>query len=291
MSALVLNNDFLHLANLLENYLQDKLPLGREFEDLVTKVRARLHNQDFPSRDTFISGLIDAKPFLVSRLEKLKSGRGASYYFGEIYDSLVTQTDINELIPSINDLGMHDHPRDLIKSMIAEISVFEKRTMRPHPEQSNVESETEKRYFEFLSTLQHRLGGAEIREVIAWLSVAASHQKFNARRNIAYDHDGNISVKETVLNLMKFANMIAVSNNPVFDIGIDQRGGGTKARFRLQRGGTPDLMYVEQGVVKVGFASNSRCTKIEGNSFFRHSLEAGFINSELSLTGGVMVSL
>ena len=122
MSALVINNDFIHLANLLENYLQDKLPLGREFEDLVTKIRARLHNQDFPNRDTFISGLIDAKPFLVSRLEKLKSGRGASYYFGEIYDSLVTQTDINELIPSINDLGMHEHPRDLIKSMIAELS-------------------------------------------------------------------------------------------------------------------------------------------------------------------------
>lgn len=283
MTTTSLHAEFKNLANTLDNYLRARVPLGRDFADLVKSIRSRIPHESFPSKSDFINDLYETHGALMKRLVTIKQS-SPDPYIEEIYDIVTSETDMSAAIKEIDSIARTGNPRDEIKYLLSDLFSYQPRRADRGLSTSDMDG-VQERYYRFRSVLEKHVKAQEIQEILAWLDVVAHHPRFKAHEQIAYKHDGDIHVVHTVKNMMRFANSIAISDKPIFN--FKDRDGNPKsfASYNLQSRGLPDLMYIQGDSIKVGFASLSRDTSIEGNSFIRHSIESAFYNAVMELHG------
>ncbi|MGR5365734.1 hypothetical protein [Photobacterium damselae] len=143
---------------------------------------------------------------------------------------------------------------------------------------------------DFTKTIAKAISTSDALELLAWVQTSVMHKDFVPSENVARRSDGTVDMKQTLENIYEFSNQISPTDKDIFrknkyinPISSSSRSNNAAAsyKFSKQPSSMPDVFYMEDGELKIAFASTSRDTSIERNQFIRHTIEAGFYNAWL----------
>ena len=147
----------------------------------------------------------------------------------------------------------------------------------------------QERLKEFSETISKAVSTSDTLELLAWVQTAVMHKDFDPSRSVSRGVGGGVDVPRTLENIYEFVNHISPSQRSVFwkqsYIEDKEKSNSSEAnsvypsyKFSRAQSGMPDVFYMEDGDLKIAYASTSRDTSIERNQFIRHTVEAGFYN-------------
>ena len=280
MNDSLMTRDFKDLAAGLNNYISEKGILNRNFYQAISNIRRGISEN--PTKDIFLNFVSTKYPQVMVELYKVNH-ENPKKLINDVYDLVVSPIDPLEVISQVKSITTSKQPRDLIKHLLGEFTQFSNRQSSDDIE-INQHSGSSERYQTFMTVLSSYIKNNDLHEVLAWLHVVADHPSFNANKQVVMLSNGQINIPLTIKRMMHFANSISISDDDIFSIKNKETGAYLhKVGFSGAKRGTPDLLYIQGNSIKVGFASLSRDTNIEGTSFFRHVLDGAFLSAFMNI--------
>ncbi|MGR5557863.1 hypothetical protein ACQKQC_16460 [Vibrio fortis] len=256
----------------------------------ISKLRALSMEQNLCSRSDFVAIVLDHNQ-KIGRLLKSSAKLNPVASISAVYDLITSDIPlskfVDKVLPSISTGGLGvsllepEYKKGLLNDWVDSIDKeLSSPTLRETLFKIRTKSslnEGQQKFAAFLKLVSRHVLESDLRELIGWMRIVINHSDFDVDSCVRVRNDGDLDVERTFTELCMFANQISLAERPPFKLGT-----GNVVAFKKTGRGVPDFRYLEDGKLKIGFASNSRDTTIEQNQFIRFTVEAAFYNAMLT---------